>query len=185
MTIAALFVERGGVYWDLPGVDAWDEERDARLYAGPHPVVAHPPCGAWGVFARQGWTHRELGDDDGCFASALHSIRTWGGVLEHPADSSAWPAHGLLNPTRAHVGWRTADWSGGWTCYVEQGNYGYRARKPTWLYAHGAELPSLKWGKSSATKTYNNQSTKERRRTPIPFRDLLLSIARTAQREAA
>ena len=42
--IAALFVETGGVYFGLPNVDPWDEERDARLYDGPWPVVAHPPC---------------------------------------------------------------------------------------------------------------------------------------------
>ena len=29
MTVAALFVEKNGTYWDLPGVDAWDQERDA------------------------------------------------------------------------------------------------------------------------------------------------------------
>jgi hypothetical protein len=183
--IAALFVATGGVYFGLPNVDPWDEPRDARRYAGPHPVVAHPPCGAWGVFARQGWTHRELGDDDGCFASALASVRRWGGALEHPADSSAWRAHGLLPPTRGHVGWRVADWLGGWTCYVEQGNYGHRARKPTWLYAHGVDLPSLKWGASAATKNYNNQSTRERRATPAPFRDLLISIAESAHARRA
>ena len=43
MTVAALYVEKGGVYYGLPDVDPWDEERDARLYAGPWPVVAHPP----------------------------------------------------------------------------------------------------------------------------------------------
>ena len=32
--IAALFVETNGCYFGLPGVDAWDEKRDARLYAG-------------------------------------------------------------------------------------------------------------------------------------------------------
>lgn len=32
--IAALFIETGGVYTRLPGVDAWDGARDARLYAG-------------------------------------------------------------------------------------------------------------------------------------------------------
>jgi len=44
MKVAALYVETGGVYYGLPDVDPWDEERDARLYAGPWPVVAHPPC---------------------------------------------------------------------------------------------------------------------------------------------
>lgn len=39
-TIAALYVQRDGVYYGLPDVDPWDEERDARLYAGPWPVVA-------------------------------------------------------------------------------------------------------------------------------------------------
>ena len=42
--IAALFVHKGGAYFGLPDVDPWDEARDARLYPGPHPVVAHPPC---------------------------------------------------------------------------------------------------------------------------------------------
>ena len=46
--IAALYVAKGGCYSGLPGVDAWDEERDARRYAGPWPVVAHPPCQRWG-----------------------------------------------------------------------------------------------------------------------------------------
>lgn len=176
--IAALFVEERGVYSGLPDVDVWGVSRDARLYAGPRPVVAHPPCGQWGVFARQGWTHRPLGDDDGCFAAALASVRAWGGVLEHPACSSAWAAHGLIQPGKSR-GWVAAG-DGGWTCYVEQGNYGHRARKPTWLYAHGVNVPSLRWGPSVARLNYNNQSTKERRATPVPFRDLLLSIARTA-----
>jgi hypothetical protein len=43
MTVAALYVEKEGVYANLPGVDVWDETRDARLYAGPYPVVATPP----------------------------------------------------------------------------------------------------------------------------------------------
>ena len=46
-TIAALYVQKNGCYFGLPDVDPWDEERDARLYAGPHPVVAHPPCARW------------------------------------------------------------------------------------------------------------------------------------------
>ena len=43
-TVAALYVEPDGPYSNLDGVEVWDEARDARTYAGPHPVVAHPPC---------------------------------------------------------------------------------------------------------------------------------------------
>ena len=40
--VAALYVQRGGSYYGIPGVDPWDEQRDARGYDGPFPVVAHP-----------------------------------------------------------------------------------------------------------------------------------------------
>lgn len=52
--IAALYVETDGAYFGLPGVDPWDEARDARKYAGPHPVVAHPPCQRWGKLRSSG-----------------------------------------------------------------------------------------------------------------------------------
>jgi hypothetical protein len=45
--VAALFVATNGIYFGLPNVDPWDKRRDARTYAGPHPVVAHPPCALW------------------------------------------------------------------------------------------------------------------------------------------
>ena len=120
--IAALYVQKGGVYYapDLAGeVDPWDEERDARLYAGPSPVVAHPPCSRWCRLAglvEARWGHKR-GDDGGCFAAALASVRAYGGVLEHPAYSDAWPAHGLPAPPTGG-GW-ARDFSGGWSCYVE------------------------------------------------------------------
>jgi hypothetical protein len=202
--VAALYVERGGVYYGLPDVDPWDQERDARLYAGPWPVVAHPPCERWGRYWSGGPSARERrakGDDNGCFTAALAAVRRWGGVLEHPEASHAWRAHGLIAPLRGG-GWSVADDVGGWTCCVEQGHYGHRARKATWLYAHGVELPRITWGKAAAARLDEGyHSAEERRRriktgicqrlskrqraaTPEPFRDLLLSIARTATRRA-
>lgn len=90
--IAALYVETAGAYFGLPDVDPWDEARDARRYAGPWPVVAHPPCQRWGRFWH-GSTRKphqyELGDDGGCFAAAFDAVKRWGGVLEHPAHSRA------------------------------------------------------------------------------------------------
>ena len=52
---AALFVQPDGCYAGLPGVDAWPEHRDARLYAGPWPVVAHPPCQRYGNLGLANW----------------------------------------------------------------------------------------------------------------------------------
>lgn len=149
--VAALFVETNGCYFDLKGVDPWDETRDARTYAGPHPVVAHPPCQRWGRFWH-GSTRKphqyKLGDDNGCFASALESVRKFGGVLEHLADSKAWKHFRLLAPGR-HIGWCDSGDGVGQTCYVEQGHYGHFSRKPTWLYAVGCDLPELNWSKGA------------------------------------
>lgn len=200
--IAALYVAKGGCYFGLPDVDPWDQERDARLYAGPHPVVAHPPCERWGKYyggAPSTWPRKIKGDDGGCFKAALACVRDWGGVLEHPACSCAWGAFGLNKPP-VSGGWVSADFYGGWTCHVEQGAYGHRARKATWLYANGVDLPSLKWGpaegdfdptregmteeqrkRARRTGICQRLSGKQRAATPIPFRDLLLSIASTAR----
>lgn len=201
--IAALFVATGGAYFDLEGVDPWDEQRDARLYAGPHPIVAHPPCERWGRYAKGGPNPQArrfaIGDDGGCFAAALRAVRAWGGVLEHPEASHAWRAHGLIRPLR-NGGWSVADDVGGWTCCVEQGHYGHAARKATWLYAIGVALPSLRWGPSTKAHRFARldagfHSKEERRRavkrgtlqrlsktqakaTPIAFRDVLINIAR-------
>jgi hypothetical protein len=207
MTVAALFVAKGGCYFGLPDVDPWPVERDARLYAGPWPVVAHPPCERWGKYWHGGPSarvRRIKGDDGGCFAAALASVRRWGGILEHPAASAAWRAFDLNRPPH-DGGWVSADFCGGWTCQVEQGHYGHRARKATWLYAHGVDLSILKWGASPpgvrldegfhsaeerrrAIKTGICQrlSKKQRSATPPAFRDLLLSMARSVpQRRCA
>jgi hypothetical protein len=89
--VAALFVESRGHYFGLDGVEPWDEAQDARKYNGPHPVVAHPPCSSWCQLAHVNKKRYgiEIGDDDGCFKSALESVRKFGGVLEHPAFSYA------------------------------------------------------------------------------------------------
>lgn len=201
--IAALYVEKDGAYANLPGVDPWDETRDARLYAGPHPVIAHPPCQRWGRFWH-GSTRKphqfKLGDDKGCFKSALEAVRRWGGVLEHPADSHAWRHFGIDAPRRS------GEWLQvnpiGFTCCVYQGHYGHLAGKPTWLYANiGDRPPDLKWGPvaqrlhPTALERYGyakarrigmmamvggKDKTKIRNATPVAFRDVLISIAESS-----
>jgi hypothetical protein len=68
-------------------------------------------------------------------------------VLEHPEASHAWQAYGIAKPPRTG-GWIRADDFGGWTCCIEQGAYGHRARKATWLYAVRCALPELRWGRT-------------------------------------
>ncbi|MCF1458337.1 MAG: hypothetical protein LPH21_12505 [Shewanella sp.] len=205
--IAALYVETDGAYYGMPGVDPWDKERDARAYAGPYPVVAHPPCQRWGKFwhGSTAKPHQyRLGEDGGCFAAALTAVRNYGGVLEHPAHSKAWAYFGLTAP-KAGQGWVKADDLGGWTCCVEQGHYGHMARKATWLYAAKVDLPELDWSKGEqrlhpvALKRYGYEKarrigmmamiggkdkTRIRNATPDEFRDVLLAMAATAHKES-
>lgn len=202
--VAALYVENGGCYFGLPGVDPWDESRDARLYQVPHPVVAHPPCQRWGRFWH-GSTRKphqyKLGDDGGCFEAALNSLKRWGGVIEHPAHSRAFEQFRIMAP-KAGAGWQYDMLSDIWVCYVEQGRYGHESRKPTWLLANAPSLPDLDWAKCEqrlpewmverygyekarrigvVAMVGGKNKTKIRNATPEPFRDVLLSIARRVE----
>lgn len=186
ITVAALYVEKDGIYSKADGVDLWPESRDARKYAGPWPVVAHPPCQRWG----DQWhgcrpvgdpKRGRLGDDKGCFCMALYAVETFGGVLEHPADSQAFAAFGLPAPLKR--GWQRG-WKG-WTALVDQGHFGHPAQKWTWLYVMGTAPPILPWGpsgKGPLTGSIWDRGCGDRARTPPAFRDLLLSIAASARK---
>lgn len=184
--IAALYVAKDGCYFGLPDVDPWDQERDARLYAGPWPVVAHPPCDRWHQLSavnhkRWGWT---IDQDGGCFSSALAAVRKWGGVLEHPAESRAFKFHRVPEPV-ADAWQRTID--GDWVTEVWQSSYGHRARKRTWLlYCGERPPPALQWRRLAGEFQIGNFDQRrpqlpksERAATPLAFRDLLLLIARS------
>ena len=193
-TVAALFVDPGGVYAGMGGVELWGEERDARTYEGPHAVVAHPPCARWCQLAglvEARWGHKR-GEDGGCFESALATVRRVGGVLEHPAYSAAWGKFLLPQPDR-RGGW-VRGLCGGWSCHVEQGRYGHPAKKATWLYCYGVTPPRMIWGSDLDTRSQalvswcgNHVSAMEARprvgkkaaaATPPAFAEALLEIAR-------
>jgi hypothetical protein len=188
--VAALFVQPDGCYSELPFVDMWDEQRDARKYPGDLPVIAHPPCQLWGNLAyvnytRWGGEHNKPGNDNGCFESALDSVRKYGGVLEHPAESRAFWKY-LKEPTSS--GWQlTID--GDWVCEVWQSAYGHQANKRTWLCYVGDNPPHpMRWDKPVGTHQISrDQRGKEKNKprligkaasaTPIEFRDELISLA--------
>jgi hypothetical protein len=191
MKVAALFVQPDGCYSGDKTIDAWPEVRDARLYRGELPVVAHPPCQLWGAmasvnFARWGGEHNRPGNDQGCFASALESVRKFGGVLEHPAKSRAFVAHGLSKPV--DIGWQKC--GEGWICEVWQSAYGHRANKATWLYYVGKQKPfDLDWSRPAGShqigfydqrgKAANKPTLgkREANATPQRFKQALIDLA--------
>jgi len=133
MTVAVLFVRADSCYKALPDCDVFDAERDARTYDGPWPVVAHPPCRAWGrlrTFANPRPDERNLA------RLAVALVREFGGVLEHPAGSMLWPAQKLPAPGQR-------DSYGGWTLPIVQQWWGHRAEKKTLLYIVGCEPANL------------------------------------------
>ncbi len=190
--VSALYVDPRGPYPKLVA-DWWDEKRDARNYAGPNPVVAHPPCQLWTNFARvnfkrYGGEHNRPGNDDGCFLSALEATRRFGGVLEHPAGSYAWSEYGLTKP-RKGKGWCLSGVRE-WVCEVAQSAYGHRARKRTWLLlCKVGSPPELDWSQPEGTHqcgwfdrikpTLGKQEASE---SPLPFAKLLLELAAHAHR---
>jgi hypothetical protein len=189
--VAALYVETDGCYFGQAGVEPWDISRDARTYAGPWPVVAHPPCQRWGRFWH-GSTRKphqfKLGDDGGCFDAAFKALKRYGGVLEHPAHSKAFDAFKIMKPKQG-AGWQFDREHGVWVCYVEQGHYGHSSRKPTWLKGE-QRLPEWmveRYGYAKARRigvvamVGGKDKTKIRNATPLPFRDVLVGIARSAK----
>jgi hypothetical protein len=196
--VVALFVDPGGIYKALLGSDyCWGPDRDARLYAGPYPVVAHPPCQLWTNMAAVNWKRyrRQLpawypgGTDEECFEAALFAVRMWGGVLEHPAYSRAWERFGLLRPTgrkREPSSWSSeGHGSTEWVSRVWQSAYDHKAAKETWLLCCTPRRPfPLAWNYVEGTHQIGwfdrNKPTlgkKEASATPEPFARTLIRLA--------
>jgi hypothetical protein len=133
MQVAVLFARADSVYKNLPGTDVYDIERDARSWSGGSPVVAHPPCRAWG---RLRHFAKPRDDEKQLAFFAVDQIRAYGGVLEHPECSTLWPAAGLPEPG-------ARDEFGGWTLPIHQYWFGHRAQKKTLLYIVGCEPHNL------------------------------------------
>lgn len=190
--VAALYIDPRGPYPAMPGVECWDAARDARLYDGPHPIVAHPPCGPWGHLR-----HLSGHDDPELAIRAVAQVRRWGGVLEHPAHSKLWEHCGLPLPGELQ------DEHGGVSIEVCQVDWGHVARKRTWIYIVGTrDLPPfpppgtpthwISGGREREGKKRRATpvppgikvcSAQQRRRTPPAFAAWLVAIARSVRLE--
>lgn len=145
MTVAVLFARADSCYKALPGVEVFDAERDARTYDGPWPVVAHPPCRAWGRLKHMA---NPRPDEKNLARLAVALVRAFGGVLEHPCASQLWQDQKLPAPGQR-------DAYGGWTLGITQHWWGHRATKKTLLYIVGCEpaeippMPALQLGEGT------------------------------------
>lgn len=180
-TVAVLFARADSHYKAMVGTDVWDIQRDARKWPGGAPVVAHPPCRMWGrlrQFAKGRPDERELA------IQAVARVRAYGGVLEHPAESTLWAHCGLPFPGEF------PDEFGGWTLPIEQFHWGHRAEKATWLYIVGcqpSDIPPIPWRPGRAThcirptKSYPrlpSVTKAEREHTPPQLAAWLCDLAR-------
>lgn len=132
--ISVLFARTDSRYKDFPFYDVYDIEKDARQFCKKLPVIAHPPCRAWGMLSHMA-NPREGEKQLAYFA--LAQVRLNGGVLEHPAGSRLWKEANL-----PLVG-EFPDEFGGFTIEIDQYDFGHVAHKKTKLYICGIDLKDL------------------------------------------
>lgn len=161
--VAVLFARRDSIYKTLPDCDVYDIDRDARTYAGGVPVVAHPPCRAWGRLSHMA---KPRHDEKELARWAVAQVRMYGGVLEHPAGSALWKDQNLPEPGAGR------DAYGGWTLTISQHWFGHRAEKMTRLYIVGCDprdVPDFDLSLHRATHVIAS-STKRQKRDHPDFR---------------
>jgi hypothetical protein len=120
MRKVVLFTRETSVYEEL-GCDCYSKERNALNYTGDSPVIAHPPCRAWGTMKH--WAKPEPGERE-LALWAVDLVNKNGGIVEHPLRSGLW---------------KEADLSKGFLYAVNQVDYGHVCSKPTYFYIVGIE----------------------------------------------
>lgn len=188
-SIAVLFARADSIYKKMPGCDVWDQERNALNWGGGTPVVAHPPCRAWGTLRHM--ANPRPGEKE-LAVWAIGQVRTWGGVLEHPKRSTLWPHMNLPTGTKRDA------W-GGFSILVNQNWWGHRAEKATMLYVCGIEpkqtppmpytLDCVQFTVSTSGRRVNGQRLRkgpevtkaEREATPAALAIWLVELARRCQ----
>lgn len=151
-----LFARKDSIYKTL-GCDVWDADRNARLYLGRGPVIAHPPCRAWGKFAHRS-KHSDWEKSHALWAMDL--VRSYGGILEHPVTSRLWD---FLQPGDKHV-------------TVDQNWFGHPAQKRTRLFYNlPNRYPPIPFQLESITRSVEQMSKRQREQTPPEFAAWLIN----------
>jgi hypothetical protein len=180
--ISALYVRKDSIYKSL-GLDCWDIDRDSRNFSGLGPVIAHPPCRAWGQLSHMA---KPRHDEKELAIHAIGVIRKNGGVLEHPSGSKLWPTLKLPKPGTG------PDEYGGISILINQFWFGHKAEKKTLLYIVGVKAKDLplipmrfdaieytiasKIKKKSGRRIKKEVTKKEREETPERLAKWLIEV---------
>lgn len=174
--VAVLCASGRSIYHHLPAVEVFDRARDACQFAGPEPVVAHPPCRLWSrtlshcAKSLDAEAEKELGRF--CVRKVLQN----GGVLEQPAHSALFADMNLPMPNQpAHPFL--------FTLYVEQGWFGYPLRKPTWILVSGVpmrDIPPVPMSLAEPKLSFNQLTHFQKSRTVTALALWLCQIARAS-----
>lgn len=175
--VAVPFGRRDSIYKKIAGCDVYDADRNALSFDGSCPVVAHPPCRAWGRL--KGCAKPDEGEKE-LSPWAVEMVQRNGGVLEHPAGSTLWRSKKLPRPTQA------PDKFGGYTIHINQSDFGHRAQKATWLYIVGCPMdvlprPKIELGFPDRTVTQLGRAAREH--TPEKLARWLVEVAMSRDRK--
>lgn len=176
--IAVLFARQDSIYKKYPQCDVWDIHRDARNFKGGMPVVAHPPCRAWGGLRCMAFKARPDEKDLGRYSVKM--VRENGGVLEHPIRSVLWDDQKL--PVKSG-----RDFFGGFTVYLPQFWFGHRANKASKFYICGiepAQVPEIPFVLGEAPRVFGSNSHSRRKRKSDPTMPPLRPELERWEREA-
>ena len=177
--VAVLCAPRNSVYHTLPTVDVYDVLRDARMFQGGMPIVAHPPCRAWSAYcahqAKPLPGEKELG------LWCCEMLKQCGGVLEQPAHSRLFEAGGLPLPPSGDAVL--------WSQQVDQWWWGDSRKKSTWLCFSGIPRESvavpyaLRATDTGDKRRWQVMSHNQRSATPVAFAAWLVAIARASMKD--
>ena len=175
--VAVLYARPDSVYRLFTWCDVYDMERDARTFGGGLPVIAHPPCRAWGQL-RHFAKPRE--DEKDLAFHAIEQVRNFGGILEHPLKSTFWDAAKV--PAAGRI-----DEFGGFRFPILQSWFGHRAEKATYLYVCGVkpkDVPATPYSIAEPSHVVQSRSDRrphiskaEREHTPAMLATWLVRLA--------
>lgn len=155
--VTVLCAETNSVYKTFKGVDVYDRVRNAYNFTGKNMVITHAPCAPWSRLRMLPGVSR-LERDVAFFC--WERVQVNGGIFEHPYGSAFFKEVGCPP---------------GQIVTVDQYDFGFTARKRTWLYFCGCvPLPYQKKSGEPTRKVEDMNSRGERSRTTYGFASWLI-----------